>query len=116
MSPSLPVFKPGYLCLHKSYLEKFWKKLNLGLDFRLPNGAEVKYFVVDDFDIFFLNRPLNRWAREYDDDKMWSGNGTTVGDIKYKIINPFLTFPLISTNISKLDKFVLAYSILFVFI
>tara|TARA_R110002153_G_scaffold1691_1_gene8644 strand:- start:950 stop:1288 length:339 start_codon:yes stop_codon:yes gene_type:complete len=64
----------------------FYSYTLLGLDFRLPNGAEVKYFVVDDFDIFFLNRPLNRWAREYDDDKMWSGNGTKWGDIKYKII------------------------------
>ena len=58
----------------------------LGLDFRLPNGAEVKYAVVDNFDILFLNNILNRWADKYDENKMWSGNGTTVGDIKYKII------------------------------
>ena len=43
----------------------------LGIDFRFPNGAEVKYFVVDNFDIFFLNRPLNKWANRYSDNKMW---------------------------------------------
>ena len=47
----------------------------LGVDFRLPNGAEVKYAVVDNFDILFLNNILNRWADKYDENKMWSGNG-----------------------------------------
>lgn len=58
----------------------------LGLDFRLPNGAEVKYFVVDNFDIFFLNRPLTKWAMKYDDDKMWGRGYTKVDELKYKII------------------------------
>ena len=67
---------------------KFYSYTLLGLDFRLPNGAEVKYFVVDNFDIFFLNRPLTKWATKYDDDKMWSYNnqGTPINELKYKII------------------------------
>ena len=60
----------------------------LGIDFRLPNGAEVRRFVVDNFDIFFLNRPLTKWASWYDENKMWSGKrqGTPIDDLKYKII------------------------------
>lgn len=58
----------------------------LGIDFRLPNGGDVKYTVVDNFDILFLNTILNKWASRYDENKMWSDNGTKMGDIKYKII------------------------------
>ena len=64
----------------------FYSYTLLGLDFRLPNGAEVKYFVVDHFDIFFLNRPLNKWAMKYDDDKMWGRVYTNIDELKYKII------------------------------
>jgi len=66
----------------------FYSYTLLGFDFRLPNGAEVKYFVVDCFDIFFLNRLLTKWAMKYDEDKMWSGNkaATPIKDLKYKII------------------------------
>ncbi|MDB9847660.1 hypothetical protein OAC50_00575 [bacterium] len=64
----------------------FYSYTLLGLDFRLPNGAEVKYLVVDHFDIFFLNRPLNKWAMKYDDDKMWGRVYTNIDELKYKII------------------------------
>ena len=67
---------------------KYYNYTLLGIDFRLPNGAEVKYFVVDNFDIFFLNKPLNKWASWYDENKMWSGKrkGTFIDELKYKII------------------------------
>jgi|TARA_R110001592_G_scaffold328974_1_gene610598 hypothetical protein len=67
---------------------KYYSYTLLGIDFRLPNGADVKYFVVDNFDIFFLNKPLNKWASWYDENKMWSGErkGTFIDELKYKII------------------------------
>tara|TARA_R110000803_G_scaffold135380_3_gene202387 strand:- start:235 stop:573 length:339 start_codon:yes stop_codon:yes gene_type:complete len=49
----------------------------LGIDFRLPNGAEVKYLVVDNFDILFLNKPLNKWADDLEENNMWSGRTAT---------------------------------------
>ena len=43
----------------------------------LPNGAEVKYFVVDHVDILFLRQTLNDWASDLEEDNMWSGRTAT---------------------------------------
>lgn len=67
-------------------VHKFRSYTLLGIDFRFPNGAEVKYFVVDNFDIFFLNRPLNKWANKYDENKMWVNCQNNLDDFKYKVI------------------------------
>ena len=76
----------GFRLFEVKYNFRFYSLL--GVDFRLPNGAEVKYFVVDNFDIFFLNRPLTKWAMRYDENKLWSGvrQGTPINELKYKII------------------------------
>ena len=49
----------------------------LAFECRLPNGAEVKYFVVDHVDILFLRQTLNNWADDLDENNMWSGRTAT---------------------------------------
>ena len=49
----------------------------LAFECRLPNGAEVKYFVVDHVDILFLRQVLNDWASDLEEDNMWSGRTAT---------------------------------------
>ena len=49
----------------------------LAFECRLPNGAEVKRFVVDHVDILFLRKPLNDWACDLEENAMWSGRTPT---------------------------------------
>ncbi|MBC8510548.1 MAG: hypothetical protein H8D33_02670 [Cryomorphaceae bacterium] len=49
----------------------------LAFECRLPNGAEVKQFVVDRVDILFLRQPLNDWACDLEENNMWSGRTAT---------------------------------------
>lgn len=49
----------------------------LAFECRLPNGAEVKYFVVDHVDILFLRQVLHDWASDLEEDNMWSGRTAT---------------------------------------
>ena len=49
----------------------------LAFECRLPNGAEVKHFVVDHVDILFLRQTLNDWACDLEENNMWSGRTAT---------------------------------------
>jgi hypothetical protein len=49
----------------------------LAFECRLPNGADVKHFVVDHVDILFLRKPLNDWACDLEENNMWSGRTAT---------------------------------------
>ena len=48
----------------------------LSIEFRLPNGANVKRFVVDNWDFLFLSTPLWKWIEDTDERKLWSSNLT----------------------------------------
>jgi hypothetical protein len=48
----------------------------LSIEFRLPNGANVKRFVVDNWDFLFLSTPLWKWIEDTDERKLWGSNLT----------------------------------------
>jgi hypothetical protein len=50
----------------------------LAFECRLPNGAEVKHFVVDHVDILFLRWALNEWACDLEESNMWLGRTATM--------------------------------------
>ena len=45
------------------------------ISFRLPNGADIKYFVIDRMDIFFLHNYLHKMYEDLSERGMWSERG-----------------------------------------
>lgn len=45
----------------------------LSIEFRLPNGTEVKRFTIDNWDFLFLSTPLWKWIEDTEERKMWTG-------------------------------------------
>ena len=46
----------------------------LSIEFRLPNGAEVKSFTIDNWDFLFLSTPIWKWVSNTDEREMWTGS------------------------------------------
>jgi hypothetical protein len=46
----------------------------LSIEFRLPNGAEVKRFTIDNWDFLFLSTPIWKWVSDTDEREMWTGS------------------------------------------
>jgi len=68
-------------------VHKFKSYSLLSLEFRLPNGADVRAFSIDHWDILFLKQPLWKYWSDLDDRKMWSNNLTTFETIAYNTIS-----------------------------
>ena len=59
----------------------------LSFIFRLPNGAEVKNFTVDEFDLLFLKKPLWNIYDDLSETKLWAGNLTKSQEFKLKVLD-----------------------------
>lgn len=62
----------------------------LSIQFRFPNGAEVKSFTIDHFDFLFLQHRIWIYWDTLDDRKMWSNNLSTFETIMHKTLSKFL--------------------------
>jgi len=58
----------------------------LAFEFRLPNGADIKKFKVDNFDILFIGGPLKDWEMKLDDRILWGHKPTILQRIGLKIV------------------------------
>lgn len=59
----------------------------LSFVFRLPNGADVKRFTIDEFDLFFLRVPLWKVYDKLSESKLWAGNLTKLQEFKLKVLD-----------------------------
>ncbi len=62
----------------------------LAFEFRLPNGAEVKSFSIDNWDFLFLRSFMYKHWEELDDRKMWSGPLSRWDEFKLKMLGKIL--------------------------
>lgn len=63
----------------------------LRFDFRLPNKTTTRVFVVDNWDLFFINTPLNRHYLKLVDKELWNRRYLTRWDrIKLVILSKIL--------------------------
>ena len=58
----------------------------LAIEFRLPNGADIKKFTIDHFDFLYMRLPLWRYWSDLDDSKMWGGKLSKFEITAHKII------------------------------
>lgn len=56
------------------------------IDFRLPNGADIKKTAIDSFDLFFLRNYLWNVYDDISDRKLWGSSLSTVAKIKLVIL------------------------------
>lgn len=56
------------------------------IDFRLPNGGDIKKLTVDHFDFLYLRQPLWKLYDDLSDRKMWSNNLNSFDEIKLSIL------------------------------
>ena len=56
------------------------------IDFRLPNGADIKNLTIDHFDFLYLRQPLWRAYDNLSETKLWSNNLSTFDEIKLVIL------------------------------
>ena len=61
----------------------------LSIEFRLPNGAEVKRFTVDNWDILFLSTPLWDWISNLEERKLWGSTLTRWEKFWLNFLNKF---------------------------
>jgi hypothetical protein len=59
----------------------------LSIEFRLPNGANVKEFTVDNWDFLFLSTPLFDWTSNLDEAILWGHKPTGLQKIGLAITN-----------------------------
>jgi|TARA_B110000908_G_scaffold153111_1_gene189347 hypothetical protein len=57
------------------------------IDFRLPNGGDIKYLSVDHFDFLYLRTPLWNAYDSLSDNKLWGAKLSTIDNIKLAILN-----------------------------
>lgn len=58
----------------------------LAFEFRLPNGADIKKFKVDNFDILFIGNPSKEWKMDLEDSILWGYKPTILQRIGLKIV------------------------------
>ena len=69
-------------------INKGYKKYSLiSFEFRLPNGADRKYFDITDWDILFLHNYLWKQYDDLSDNKLWTGTLWWWDETKLKILN-----------------------------
>ena len=59
----------------------------LSIEFRLPNGADIKYFNVTNWDFLFLSTPLYDWSSGLEEDILWGHKPTVIEKIGLSITN-----------------------------
>ena len=69
-------------------INKGYRKYSLiSFEFRLPNGADRKYFDITDWDILFLHNYLWKQYDDLSDNKLWAGALWWWDETKLKILN-----------------------------
>lgn len=68
-------------------VHKFKSYSLLALEFRLPNGADIRIFSIDHWDFLYLKQPLWRYWSNLDDRRLWSNNLTKFETIAYNTIS-----------------------------
>ena len=53
----------------------------LAFEFRLPNGANIKEFTVDNWDLLYLSTPLYDWYSDLSEDILWGSKPTPIQKI-----------------------------------
>jgi len=59
----------------------------LSIEFRLPNGGNVKEFTIDNWDFLFLSTPLYDWSSGLEEDILWGTKPSTLQKIGLAITN-----------------------------
>jgi len=59
----------------------------LALEFRLPNGGNVKQFTIDNFDILFLGTFSRTWIEKINDERLWGHESSIIERIIYKVLS-----------------------------
>ena len=59
----------------------------LSIEFRLPNGADIKYFSIDNWDFLFLSTPLYDWSSSLEEDILWGAKPSRIQRIGLSITN-----------------------------
>ena len=59
----------------------------LAFECRFPNGANIKRFTIDNFDILFLGTPSRNWMDNLTEAELWGYKRTTREAILYKILH-----------------------------
>jgi hypothetical protein len=59
----------------------------LAFEFRFPNGADIKRFTIDNFDILFLGAPSRAWMDNLDDARTYGHKSTRAQNILYKFLH-----------------------------
>ena len=59
----------------------------LSIEFRLPNGGNVKEFTIDNWDFLYLSTPLFKWSSDMDERILWGHKPTTLQKIALSITN-----------------------------
>jgi hypothetical protein len=57
------------------------------IDFRLPNGADVREITIDHFDFLYLRTPLWKAYDSLSDRKLWGSNLSKIDTIKLTILD-----------------------------
>ena len=61
----------------------------LSIEFRLPNGGNIKEFTIDNWDFLWLSTPVYSWVKGLEESVMWGYEPTKFEKIKYKIASKF---------------------------
>lgn len=59
----------------------------LSLEFRLPNGGNVKRFTIDNWDFLFISTPFFRWASDLEESIMWGHKPSWTESLLLKVAN-----------------------------
>ena len=57
------------------------------LEFRLPNGGNVKQFTIDNWDFLFISTPFFRWASDLEESIMWGHKPSWTESLLLKVAN-----------------------------
>lgn len=58
--------------------------------FRLPNGAEIRNFTLDELDFFFLRSPIHKEYERLSENKLWGVGLSRWDDFKLRILDKII--------------------------
>ena len=58
----------------------------LAFECRLPNGADIRSFTIDSWDILFISNPMRKWYLEMDDRMMWGHVPSTFKKMMFNLV------------------------------
>jgi len=59
----------------------------LSIEFRLPNGGNVKEFTIDNWDFLFIATPIYKWMGDLEESILWGHKPTGLQKIGLSITN-----------------------------